>query len=85
MYPCGALISFTLDVDIACLIPEQDRIPLVVENEVALTRSHNHHGVPLTVLVDDDCHSHRSPGHTKGDEFAALHKLIVFAVTAPAD
>jgi hypothetical protein len=78
--PVRALVILALDVDVVHLLPWQDGIALVVEDEVAAVGTDHHHGTAGTFLVDHHSHAQSPPREPGLDKAPALHELVVLAV-----
>ena len=65
--------GLTLDEAVARIDPWQDRIDLVVENEIALIRHDRQNRVPESLVIADYSHQQGLAGNTHGHQnFAFL-------------
>src|SRR5215204_3430001 len=76
----SAVVTFALDEGVARLVPAEDEIGLVVEDEVAAVGAHHQDGVSLALVVDHHHHPHRATRQALLGEHLALEELVVLTV-----
>ena len=78
--PCYTLGALTLHIMVAGLLPGQDSVPLVVEDEIATVSADHQDRMPFPLLVEYDRHAQGPLRQTCPDQEPALEELDVLAM-----